>query len=120
MAYDKQSIIAKIAGRGVITPYEAIYLQYLNKLHIKEQIPDVEKWENPYIAVEQVSEIYKQHDLDRILTFQTTEEGSLYDTYRWAANSMVKFDANIEGCGYKALALVNELKYFRSEYVLSI
>lgn len=116
----KQSLIAKIAGKGVVTPYEAIYLQYLNKLHVKEQTPDVERWENPYVAVEKVSNIYSQYDLKRLLTFQTIEEANQYDVYRWAANLMVILDAGAGELGFKAIALFNEVRYLQSQYVLTV
>jgi hypothetical protein len=117
MTDNRQSIIAKVVGKQIVTPYEAIYLQYLNILHIREQTSYIEYWENPYIATEKVSGIYSQYDLNRILSFQTIEEASLYDAYRWAANMMVKVDTNNRELGYKGLALLNELEYFQREYI---
>lgn len=120
MAQDRQTLIAKIAHKGVITPYEAIYLQYLNKQHLKEQEPDIEKWENPYVAADKISQLYTDYDLSMFLTFDTLEDISLYDGYRWAANTMTRLDRTIGELGYKAVALLNELRYFQSEYAISI
>lgn len=120
MAQDRQTLIAKIAHKGVITPYEAIYLQYLNKQHIKEQEPDIEKWENPYVAADKISQLYTDYDLSMFLTFETLEDISLYDAYRWAANTMTRLDRNIGELGYKGVALLNELRYFQNEYAMAI
>lgn len=120
MSYDKQSLISKIAGKGVITPYEAIHLQYLNKLYIKKKILEIKSYDNTYVTVEKIAGLFSKPDLNRILTFQTIEEISQYDAYRWAANFMTNLDSGTGELGYKAIALLNEFRYLQSEYTLKI
>src|SRR3989338_5834937 len=120
MENTKQSLIAKIVRKGIITPYEAIYLQYLNRKHMQEQELDVEKWENIYIAAENVSELFSQPDLKNILAFQSLNDATLYDSYRWAANYMTKLDTHTGDIGYRATALLNELRLMRSENAMLI
>lgn len=120
MDNNKQSILSKIAEKGVISPFEAIHLQYLNRQHQLHQIPDVNTWPNPYVAVENVSEIISSYQLKNILSFKNQQDGALYDAYRWAAGYMTHLDANIGDVGYKGIAILNELRYIRDENVLRI
>lgn len=120
MEHTKQSLIAKIAGKGIISPFEAIYLQYLNRKHMQEEELDVEKWENIYIAAENVSELFSQQGLKNILTFQSLNDATLYDSYRWAANYMTKLDTHVGDIGYRTIALLNELRLMRNENVMRI
>lgn len=113
----KKSLLEKIAGSEVITPFEAIHLQYLGHKQTRSQTPDVETYPNPYIAAENVPEAINPYTLKRILSFKTIYEGQEYDAYRWAAGHLVDLDRGIGDIGYKGLALMNELRYIRSDFM---
>lgn len=116
----RKSLIEKISQKGVVTPYEAIYLQYLDKQHQFAQVPDIGAYPNPYLAVENVKPIIEPYQLKRLVTFQNQQDCHLYDAYRWVAESMMHFDLTTWETGYKGLALLNELRYMRDENVLKV
>lgn len=118
MDNDRKSLISKIAAKGVVTPYESIYAQYLNRKYMDQQIPDIQTFENPYWAAENVPQILSEYQLKHIVTFSFQQDGKLYDAYRWAANNLSHFDSNIGDIGYKGTALLNEIRYMRNENVL--
>jgi hypothetical protein len=120
MDNNKKSLLEKIAGRESITPFEAIHLQYLNNKQTRSQTPDVETYPNPYIAAENVPEVINPYTLKRILSFKTIYENQQYDAYRWAASELVNLDRGMGDIGYKGLALMNELRYLRSDLVKNI
>jgi hypothetical protein len=113
----KKSLLDKIAGSEVLTPFEAIHLQHLGHKQTLSQTPDVESYPNPYIAAENVPEAINPYSLKRILSFKTIYEGQQYDAYRWAAIQLSNMDKSIGDIGYKGLALMNELRYIRSDFV---
>ncbi|MDP2585468.1 MAG: hypothetical protein Q8P29_01155 [Candidatus Levybacteria bacterium] len=115
----KKSLLEKIAGREVLAPFEAIHLQHLNHKYVREQMPDMETWPNLYIAAENVPEIIDEYTLKRILSFSTRYESQQYDAYKWAAGYMTNMDRNIGDIGYKGLALMNELRYIRSDWAIN-
>jgi len=115
----KKSLLEKIAGREVLTSFEAIHLQHLNHRYVLEQTPDMETWPNMYIAADNVPEILDEYTLKRILSFKTRYEGQQYDAYKWAAGYMTNMDRNIGDIGYKGLALMNKLRYIRSDWAMN-
>jgi hypothetical protein len=117
MDNNKKSLLDKIAGSEAITPFEAIHLQHLGYKQTHSQTPDVETYPNPYIAAENIPEAINQYALKRILSFKTIYEGQRYDAYRWAAIQLSNIDGGIADIGYKGIALMNELRYIRSDFV---
>jgi|SRR5579885_1185274 len=114
----RQSLISKIASQGVITPFEAIYLQYLHKQQKLAQIPDSQTWHNPYIAAEHVPELLTPYQLKQMLSFQNQADSNLYDAYQWAANYLFRLDAHSSDLGYKGIALLGELTNMQSKNAL--
>ena len=114
-----QSIISKIVEKGVVTPFEAMYVQYLSRQYILKQTPDIEYWGNPYLAADNVPEVMKEYQLKTLLSFQTLADGQLYDSYQWSANHLRSLDDGCIELGYKGIAILNELRYMRDESVIS-
>jgi len=117
MDYNKKSLVDKIAAKGVLTPYEAIYIQYLSKQYIDQQVPDIKTSGNIYEVIDNVPEMITENQLDQLLTFNTRQDGQLYDAYRWAAVLLSHLDANLGEIGYKGIALLNEIRYARNKNI---
>lgn len=110
-----KSLISEIAHKGIISPYEAIHLQYLNHQYVDAQVYDI-KQQNPYLAVEQAPEIVSIYQLKELTSFQSELEGIEYDQYQWAANLQFYYDNTVGDIGYKGIALMNELRFSKEEY----
>jgi hypothetical protein len=120
MNNNKKSLIANLVGKGVVNAYEAIHIQHLNNQHVRQQMPDVQAWNNLYLAVENVPTLLSPGQIKLLLSFQNQQDGELYEAYRWAASYLSHLDSNIGDVLYKAIALQNELRYMRDENVLRI
>ncbi len=118
MNIQSQSIISKIVEKGVVTPFEAMYVQYLSRQYILKQMPDIDYWGNPYLAADNVPEVIKDYQLKTLLSFQTLADGQLYDSYQWSANHLRSLDDGCVELGYKGIAILNELRYMRDESVI--
>src|ERR1035437_7253650 len=116
MDNNTKSLLDRMAGSEAITPFEAIHLQHLGYKQTHSQTPDVETYPNPYIAAEDVPETINQYTLKRILSFKTIYENQQYDAYRWAASELINLDS-IGDIGYKGIAVMNDLRYLRNDFV---
>ncbi|MFA6005325.1 MAG: hypothetical protein WC775_02460 [Patescibacteria group bacterium] len=114
----QQSLISKVAEKGIFTPYEAVLLQYLNIKQLKEQTSDALRASNPYIAADSVRSLYNQQDLKQILSFNTLQDAHTYDAYKWAADLLNKYDRDSELAVLRGASLWNELRYFRDEKLI--
>ncbi len=112
------SLLSKIAAKGVITPYEAIIIQYLNNYHINKQIVDTASGKNPYLAAEKIPGIVSAEQINSIVAFNNNMLGKRYEAYEWAANYMMQLEMMSSDEGYKGLALLNDLRHMRSQFII--
>lgn len=112
------SLISKIATKGLITPHEAIIIQYLNNYHINQQRMDNVKDKNPYIAAEKITGIVSSEQIESIVTFDNNWLGKQYEAYQWAANYMLQLDMTSGDIGFKGLAILNDLRHMRSTFII--
>lgn len=117
---DIKSIMSKIALDDVLTPYEAIQLQYMNMRQVRNRIPDVESASNLYFLADEIHSIYSPIQLKQLLSFSTLRDAQEYDAYKWAADLLMKYDNNSEIIKDKCIAILNELRYFRDEYLIKL
>ncbi len=115
MDYIHQSLIEKVAQKDAITPYEVVYLEYLESQHRKNQTPDIKIEPNYYLAMENRQPLVEPYQWWRLATFQNRQDRRQYEVFHWAAVLMTKFDAVTKETGYRGLALLNELRYMRDE-----
>lgn len=120
MDNNKKSVVTRIIEKGVITPYEAIHLQHLNSKDAREQIMNMDMSGNYYLKAEEISELVPPFLLKQVLTFHNEQDGRLYEAYQWAGNDLANYETRIGEIGYKGLALLNEIRYMRSENSLRV
>lgn len=116
MDNNKKSLVSKIVGKGVITPYEAIHLQHLNEEHRKQQIENLQLSENIYEDYENLQPLVPDYLLKQLLAFTQKQDADLYDSYRWAGNDLMSLEHAIGEIGYRGLSLLNEFRYARAEW----
>lgn len=116
----QQSLMSKIVGKDIFTPYEAILIQYLNTKYKGQQMPDILNNTNLYTSTENIKNLYSPQDLKQLLSFNTLQDAQEYDAYKWAADLLVRYEEGSEETTYKAIALFNELRYFRDESYIRI
>lgn len=117
---DKKSLIEKIVSKRILKPYEAILIQHLNHKDQIERASQIKTRINPYLAEDYFPPLITEEQLKDLLTFRSELEGQAYDNYKWAANLLSNFDAGSVEFGYKGIALINELRHFRSESVINL
>jgi hypothetical protein len=117
---NKKSLVTKIIEKGIITPYEAIHLQHLNTKNARDQLKNMDLSGNYYLRAEELSELVPPPLLKQVLTFRNEQDGRLYEAYQWVGNDMGSFESRVGEIGYKGLALLNEIRYMRSENCLKI
>lgn len=120
MDNNKKSLVTKIIEKGIITPYEAVHLQHLNTKNARDQLRNLDLSGNFYLKAEQIPELVSPSLLKQVLTFKNIPDGQLYETYQWAGNDLANQEAHIGEIGYKGLALLNEIRYMRSENSLRV
>jgi len=117
---DNKSLITKIASKRVLSPYEAILIQHLNSKNQIERVSANKTWFNPYLVEQYFPPLISDEEIKQMVSFKSDIEGRSYDSYKWAANLLCHLD---EGCvefGYKGIALINELRHFKSESIINL
>ncbi len=117
---NKKSLISKIVAKGVITPYEAIYLQHLNNEYVKSKFEYIDPTGNFYLDSEKIEELVSPYLLNQLLSFSSRYDCNLYDLYRCIACELVCFEDAANEIGYKGIALLNEMRYFRDENFMKV
>lgn len=117
---DNKSLIEKIASKRVLKPYEAILIQHLNHKNQIERASQIKKRINPYLSENYFPPLISEEQLKDLLIFRSELEGQAYDNYKWAANLLSNYDDGCVEFGYKGIALINELRHFRSESIINL
>lgn len=118
MDNNKKSLVTKIIEKGVITPYEAIYLQHLNTLNSREQIGSIDYNGNYYLEIERMPQLLHPYLLKQLVTFRQDQDGRQYEAYQWVASDLASFEKSVGEIGYMGLALLNEIRYMRAENLI--
>lgn len=117
---DIKSIMSKIALDNVLTPYEAIQLQYMNLRQIRSRASDTLSLSNLYTMAEESHSIYSPIQLKQLLSFSTLRDAQEYDAYKWAADLLLRYDDMSDTIKDKYLAICAELRYFRDEHLIKL
>lgn len=117
---DNKSLIDKIAGKRILSPMETIRIQRLNWKDQIERVLSNKTKINPYLVEEHFPPLITDGQLKEMVTFHSEIEGQAYDGYKWAANLLSNFDDGCIEFGYKGLALINELRHFKSENIVNV
>lgn len=117
---DNKSLIDRIAIKRILSPMEAIRIQRLNWKDQIERVLSNKTRINPYLVEKYFPPLISEGQLKEMLTFHSEIEGQAYDSYKWAANLLTSFDDGCVELGYKGLALINELRHFKSESIVDV
>ena len=111
----KQSLISKIAEKQVLTPLELVAIQYVERRHLGESCPNVKEGENPYLVVENIPPLIAPQELRKLLHIGEPRKQRAYGYYQWLGNLLINLDNASTEAGNKGIALLNEMRYCRSE-----
>ncbi len=107
-----QSLIAKVAAKGIITPFEALNIQYLCR---KQMLDDAHSKSNINNQYSEIMEMQSQVS-GLTLVFQTGDESWLYSLYYWTYSMLVYFDITSSDFGHKGLVFIYELNRVYEQY----
>jgi hypothetical protein len=112
--------MSKIALDNVLTPYEAIQLQYMNLRQMRNRVSDALSLSNLYTMAEEAHSIYSPTQLKQLLSFPTLRDAQEYDAYKWAADLLLRYDDKSDAIKDRYLAICAELRYFRDEHLIKL
>lgn len=121
MYINRTSIIQKVLAKdSVITAFEAIYLKYLARKGILNDLMDVERASNPYLVARETRGPISSFMLDFIVRKVSEDDPDSYRKYNFAYTYIVNQDSNSEKLGYRGIALINQLRLMKLEYSQSM
>lgn len=116
----KKSLVSRVLEKGIVTPWEAIYLQHLNTRYIQGQSEKVIHSDNFYTEIENIQGLISPLQFKQLLTFTGKYNCNLYDAYKWIATDLMNFETGIGEIGYRGIALLNEIRYAKDENCLRV
>lgn len=112
MYFKAQSLLAKVTAKGVITPFEAINLQYLCKQQMLNEARNKSNINNEYFEIMDM----KSPLSDLTLILQTSGHVGLHNLYAWLYDLLFDFDLTSSDFGHKGLAFIYELNRIYEQY----
>jgi hypothetical protein len=117
MDLNKTSLIQKIISKGVVlTPFEAIQLRYLARKGILNDLINVEREANPYLAAERATGPISPVMVNFMVQQTRAESPDEYQEYNFAYESMLDQDSNSTKQAYKGLMLITQLRLIKAEF----
>lgn len=107
-----QSLLAKVTAKGVITPFEAVNIQYLYRKQMLDEARNKSNITNEYFEIMKM----KSPLSELTLNLQTSEQSMTYDLYNWVYSSIFDFDLTSSDFGHEGLVFIYELNSAYMQY----
>ncbi|GEM_PF-871145 len=120
MDNNRASLIKRVLSKeSVLTSFEVIHLEYLNRKGILKQLLDIENQSNPYEAVRNIETIISPFYMDWIKTQATKADPEFSIILNSVYRRLWDLDDNIGIFGYKGIALLTQLTSIRHEHFVN-
>jgi hypothetical protein len=121
MDLNRTTLIQKVISKGVIlTPFEAIHLKYLSRKGILNDLINIEKSSDPYLAAEKTNGPISPYMLDFIVQRTKKSAWEDYHKYNSVYEYLIDQDENSSKRGSMGLMLITQLRLIRAEFSNSL